>query len=107
MNEGGWIVALWAAMVPLVVMVLLFVPPYAGAVGTLYMVHGDAVDDIWGKVSVVFKGVRQLYDYWEQTEEASFYEFFLPTFAPFIGGILVSLLGVRWFFRYVRSVFSL
>ncbi len=105
MHEAGWLVALWAIMVPIIMMLLFFVPPYALSILSLWNVYGDQALSYWDDVSLVLHNMESLYYHWEKTPELTMTNFFLPVFAPIIIGFGISLTLMYLFYRYIREVF--
>lgn len=105
MNEAGWIIALWATMVPIVMMALLFLPPYGMALWSIYNVYGDQVWAKWDDVSFILNTMEALVRYGINQPNLGFMQFYLPALGPFVVGCIASPLLMFWFYKYIRSVF--
>jgi hypothetical protein len=103
--EAGWIIALWAASVPIVMMLLLFIPPYAGAVASLWWIYGDKMANKWYDISLVINSMQSMFRYWQKNPQLDLVDYVLPAFAPFTIGCIVSIVSCIMFYRYIRGVF--
>jgi ABC-type glucose/galactose transport system permease subunit len=104
--EGGGIVALLALLVPIVMMAILFIPPYVAALISLWMIYGDTILHKWDRFGLVVSTFQKLYRQWETAPSATVTNFFVPVFGPLIVGCLISAWLMWRFMRYVRNVFE-
>jgi hypothetical protein len=104
--QGGGIVAVLALLVPIIMMAIAFVPPYAAAIIALWGVYGDVILSKWLDFELVVGTLQKLYHQWEVTPELSWWNFFIPVFAPVIVGGFLSAWWMYLFLRYVKGVFS-
>lgn len=105
--QDGWIVALLAILVPIIMMVIIVVPIYASAVIGLYFVYGEVIFKHWDRYNMVLHTYQQLYKQWQTVPEYEVMNFLAPTFAPVIIGAIVTLLLILFFIRYVKGVFTI
>jgi hypothetical protein len=106
MFDAGWIMALWAMMVPIVMMVLFFAPLYFMAVVCLWNVYGDEIWRRWSDVSLVLTNMEHLFNEWQRDPELTIFNYFLPVFGPLGIGLILSGVLNYLFYRYIRSVFE-
>jgi hypothetical protein len=104
--EGSGIIAVLALLVPVIMMVILFVPPYACAIASLWFIYGHAIFSKWYKFGLVVSVFQKLYHQWEKSPALTVWNFFLPVFGPVIFGMLLSLWLMYRFMRYIKGVFQ-
>lgn len=104
--KDGWIVATLAVMVPIIMMFIIIIPVYLGAVIGLYFIYDNAIWHIWSDYDRVIYIYQQLYEQYETHPTLTFWNFLMPKFGALAVGVLACVLLVWVFIRYIRSVFS-
>lgn len=104
--KDGWIVALLAIMVPIIMMVMIVIPIYGCAIIGLYFVYGEVIFNYWSRYNMVINTYDALYTQWKTVPAYDIGNFFLPTFGPLIIGVILTLFLLGWFINYIRGVFS-
>jgi hypothetical protein len=104
--EGGGIIALLALLVPIIMMAILFIPPYLSALFSLWMIYGDAILHKWDRFGLVVSTFKRLYRQWETVPTLTVWDFFIPIFGPLFVGCGLSAWMMWRFIKYVRNVFE-
>ncbi len=106
MNPG--MLTFLAVMLPVLLLLLLFGPIYAGMCAGLYFYYGpESMPYFYNPLQVV-EVYSTLYDYWQANKAAlTFRDFLLPAFGPLLGGVMIGFFLLWWFIRYIRNIFLL
>jgi hypothetical protein len=97
-----------ALILPIVMMILLAGPVYAGGYAGLILLYGDEISKTALQPDFMIDTYEGLFKYW-QVNQASvgFVEFVLPAFGPIAVGIGSGIVFFVMFIRYLRNVFVL
>lgn len=106
MYDSGWIVALWAIMIPIVMLILFVVPLYVMGLVCLWNVYGDSMWQHWADVSTVLYYLEYLYAAWEADQQLTTFNYLIPVFGPLFLGLMLSAVLIYLFYRYIRGVFE-
>ena len=91
---------------PLVMLLLLVGPVYAGAFVGIFWLYGEDASESALNVEYQLNTYPALYSYWMQHGElVGWTDFIIPAFLPITIGLLSGLLFFTLFVRYVRGIF--
>ncbi len=103
--KDGWIIATLAVMVPIIMMFVIIVPIYLGALIGLHFIYDGVIWSVWSNYDAVIYTYQQLYEQFEAYPSLTFWNFLAPKFACLTLGIILSLAFGGLFVNYVRGVF--
>lgn len=97
-----------ALLIPIVIIVMVFLPAYTSLVLALYIQYGEQSLQYKFEFFTTIKLYRRLYEYWEtNSAQLDLVEFTLPTIGIPALGILLSLYGTYRLVKYIREIFVL
>lgn len=95
-----------AFILPVVMLILLTGPIYAGAYTGLVLLYGEEVSESALQIDYQLATYQGLWRYWLSHNDVSWVSFVLPAFGPLTLGVLAGIAFFWMFVRYLKSVFS-
>lgn len=93
---------------PLVISLILFAPIYLGMFVALYIQYSDKVWPLFFEFGRVFSTYGKLYDFYSQNSAAmNFVDHTLPILGPPVTGLIITLVLIYTFGKYVANIFVL
>ena len=97
-----------ALAIPIVVVIMVFLPLHLGFLGALYAQYGEQALLYKYQFFNALELYGQLFDYWSaHRAQLDFVSFTLPTLGIPALGVLVSLYGTYRIVKYIRDIFTL
>lgn len=96
-----------AFVLPLVMVILLAGPVYAGGYAGLVLLYGMEVSADAMQIDYQLSTYQGLLMYWQtHADKVSWLGFILPAFGPLAVGLLSGIAFFAMFVRYLRNVFT-
>lgn len=102
------LILLLALILPVVMMILLAGPVYAGGYAGLILLYGEEVSKTALQLDFMIDTYEGLFTYWQANQASvGVVEFVLPAFGPIVVGAVSGIVFFVMFIRYLRNVFVL
>ncbi len=92
--------------VPLLFILVMFGPVYAGICGAAYFYYGPEMQAYFYHPAYMIELYESMVDVWQTSEvPLGFSDFILPVFGPLLAGCLVGCWLFYLLIRYIRNIF--